>query len=269
MTLKEAISLLKSRRTEDAAYDARVIFENIGGYKKEELVASNPTADEKTESAIRRRLEREPLQYILGTVDFFRETYEVSPDCLIPRQETELLVEAAVKLLPKGASFIDLCTGSGCIAISVLKNTENTTATATDISEKALAIAKKNAERNGVTERISFKKSDASREVIDGDFFAVISNPPYVTKNAFSSLAPEIAFEPQMAFVGGGDDGAGFYRAIVALWHSRIPKDGFILFEIGFDQGDVLSNIAKEHSMSCKIYKDYSGLDRIALLRRA
>ena len=268
MTLKEAIALLNERGVDNPAYDARRIFEDIGGFPKERLAFDNPTADEKTEVAILKRAEREPLQYILGTVDFYRERYEVTPDCLIPRQETELLVELATKLLPSGAKFIDLCTGSGCVAISILKNTVGTSAVATDISEKALKIAAKNAELNGVCDRVSFKESDALNEAVEGEFFAVVSNPPYVLSSVYERLAPEIAFEPRGAFVGGGVDGADFYRAIVRIWHGRIPKGGFILFEIGFDQAAVLLGIAEEYSMSCEIKKDYSGNDRMALLRK-
>ena len=268
MTLKEAIALLTERGIDSPAYDARRIFEQIGGFPKEKLVAGNPKADEKTETAVLKRAERVPLQYILGTVDFYRERYTVTPDCLIPRQETELLVELAVKLLPSGAKFIDLCTGSGCIAISILKNTVGTRAVATDISDAALEIAKRNAELNEVYERVEFKKSDALSEASEGDFFAVISNPPYVLSDVYENLEPEIAFEPRGAFVGGGIDGANFYRAIVRLWHERIPKDGFILFEIGFDQAEALLKIAEEYSMNCEIKKDYSANDRMALLRK-
>ena len=115
---------------------------------------------------------------------------------------------------------------------------------------------------------MTFKKSDALSEALEGEFFAVVSNPPYVLPKVYENLAPEIAFEPRGAFVGGGVDGADFYRAIVRLWHERIPKDGFMLFEIGFDQAAALLKIAEEYSMSCEIKKDYSGNDRMALLRR-
>ena len=115
---------------------------------------------------------------------------------------------------------------------------------------------------------MEFKKSDALSEASEGDFFAVISNPPYVLSDVYENLEPERAFEPRGAFVGGGIDGADFYRAIVRLWHERIPKDGFILFEIGFDQAEALLKIAEEYSMNCEIKKDYSANDRMALLRK-
>lgn len=267
MTLNEAILLLEEAGIESAAYDARLIFETVGGIPRTRLVTKDFVADERTLAALKRRALREPLQYIIGEVNFFREIYTVSPDCLIPRPDTELLVELAVKLLPKGARFLDLCTGSGCIAVSIVRNTKETQATALDISEKAIGIAKKNAERNGVSDRIEFTVADALSEAVKGDYYAVISNPPYITEKAYASLEPELAHEPKIALVGGGKDGADFYRRITSLYADRIPKNGFILFEIGFDQGDALKSIAVLNSMSIEIFKDYSGLDRIALLK--
>ena len=269
MTLKEAAELLRSCGIESAAHDARKIFEAVGGASTAELISGDLPADEATERAVIRRSRREPLQYIIGEVGFFREVYEVSPACLIPRQETELAVELAVGLLPEGAEFLDLCTGSGCIAISTLKNTKNTTATAVDLSEDAIEVAKRNAERCGVLDRIRIHRADALADAVEGSFFAVISNPPYVTEAAYQTLEPELGYEPKMALVGGGEDGADFYRRITSLYCDRIPKEGFILFEIGYDQADILRAIASKNGMSCEIKKDYSGFDRLALLRKA
>lgn len=267
MKLIEAIEILDRAGIDDPRHDARELFLRIGGLKGYELISPNAACDApELISAIERRAMREPLQYILGEVDFYRESYEVSPACLIPRQETELLVDYAVKNIPRGKKFLDLCTGSGCIAISTLCNTEGTVAVAVDLSDDALALAKRNAKRNGVADRINFLLRDALKEPVSDSVFAVISNPPYVTEKAYSSLAPEIYKEPKMAFLAG-DDGLIFYRGIVSLYRDKIEKGGFFAFEIGYDQGEALCELAKSHGMSSQVIKDYSGNDRIAVLR--
>lgn len=268
MTLKEAIEILSDSGVPSPREDARLIFSEIGKIPRHTLIFPKAESDSpEVISAVRRRAKREPLQYIIGEVGFYRERYTVTPDCLIPREDTEALVDLAVKSLPRGARFLDLCTGSGCVAISALKNTESTTALAVDISPEALMIAEKNAEQNGVSPRIDFLELDVTKSTVDGEFFAVLSNPPYVKAEAYRELSPEIYFEPKCAFLGG-DDGLDFYRVITKSYSSRIPKDGFIAFEIGFDQGKDLVKIAKENGMTAEIIADLSGNDRIAVLRR-
>ncbi len=271
MTLTEAIKRLEAAGIEDAAYDARALFRTFGGYCAAEPLPYSAKSDSfELERAIARREGREPLQYIIGSVGFFREEYKVTPDVLIPRPDTEHLVELAVKEIPDGESFIDLCTGSGCIAISTLNNTKNTRAVAVDISPAALAVAKENAARIGVSDRLTLVLcdllSDADR--IDGEYYAVLSNPPYVTEAAYSALAPEIYNEPACAFVGG-EDGGDFYRALVPLAARLVKPEGFIAMEIGYDQREMITEIAEENRLSCEIIRDYSGNDRVALMRRA
>ncbi len=268
MKLTEAIALLSEAGIEDARSEARRLFLEICSVKHAALLTSDPESDDpRLINAVRRRCERTPLQYILGEVEFYRESYKVSEDCLIPRSDTEILVDCAVKNLPRGAKFLDLCTGSGCVAISTLRNTDQTTAVATDISAAALALAEENARRNGVSDRLTVRLADALTTVEDGNFYAVLSNPPYVTDSAYEKLAPEIYREPKMAFVGGAD-GMNFYRRIIPAYKDKINKNGFMAFEIGYDQGKAISDLAKEHSMSCEIIKDLSALDRVAILKK-
>ena len=269
MKLSDAVKKLSEAGIEDARREARVIFTTLGGYSLADLVGTDlKTGNASVIEAVERRAKREPLQYILGRVDFYYESYEVSPACLIPRQDTEMLVDLAVKMLPPGERLLDLCTGSGCVAISTLKNTDGTTAVAVDLSADALKIARENARLNGVEDRVKFIEKDALSERVEGDFFAVLSNPPYVTEKAYGALAPELYFEPRMALVGKGDDGAGFYRRIAELYSESLKPDGFIAFEIGYDQAGALAKVAEELGMSCKIIKDLSGNDRVALLKK-
>ena len=268
MKLSAVAKLLYYSGIDTPRHDAVMLFLKFTDYDKNELYLGDPDSnDERLRDAVDRRSRREPLQYIIGEVDFFREKYEVSPDCLIPRQDTEILVEVAVKNIPDGESFLDLCTGSGCIAISTLKNTKNTYAFAVDISDGALNIAKRNAELNGVSDRLCLKRHDALCEAVEGEFFAILSNPPYVTEEEYAALAPELAFEPKIALVAE-DDGLVFYKRITALYKDRIKSGGFILFEIGHTQADALREIAKSEGLTFELFKDYSGNDRVVMLKK-
>ena len=269
MRLSEAARRLSEAGIDDPKGEARRLFVELGGLSLADTVGADPCSDEpRLVEAIRRREGREPLQYILGYADFYRERYKVTGDCLIPRGDTEVLVDIATRLIPNGERFIDLCTGSGCIAISTLKNTRNTTAVAVDLSGAALDIARENAEANGVSDRLTLVKADVLAERTEGEFFAVLSNPPYVTAQAYKTLDAELYFEPEMALVGKDGDGAGFYRRIVELYSGSVKDGGFIAFEIGYDQAAPLTEAASCFGMSCEIIKDLSGNDRVALLKR-
>ena len=271
MTLSEAIRLLDEAGIDSPANDAREIFGEIGGIPPHLLALRDTKCDSPAVlDAVRRRAKGEPLQYIIGRVGFYREEYTVSPDCLIPREDTEILVDLAVKSLPIGGRFIDLCTGSGCIAISTLKNTKETTAVAVDVSEAALSLARKNAEDNQVSDRLSLIKLDLLNEggeLPRHGFDAVLSNPPYVSEEEYEALARELFHEPRIALSDGGD-GSLFYRTLVPIAVELIRNDGFIAMEIGSGQAELLLGLAKENSLSCKIIKDFSGKDRVALLKK-
>lgn len=272
MTLKDAIELLRESGISSAASDARELFRHFDkrdiGYL---LLNPELTASEECEAAVRRRAKREPLQYIIGEVAFYNELYEVSPDCLIPRSDTEILVEYATKNIPDGESFCDICTGSGCIAVSTLKNTVGTTAHGIDISEGALALARKNAKKNGVSERLLLSKTDIltdkTIEFLGGTFFAVLANPPYIREEVYATLEPELFLEPKIALVAE-NGGAIFYERLVPLGLLLIKKGGFVALEIGYDQGELLRSLAAEHGADIEILKDYSNNDRVAVLRR-
>lgn len=271
MTLKEAIRLLSRAGICSAAHDAREIFRHFDGYDASCLISNPDTvASKKAEQAVMRRAGREPLQYIIGEVIFYNESYRVSPDCLIPRPDTELLVEYAVKHIPTGARFIDLCTGSGCIAISTLSNTDGTSAVAVDFSENALLIAKENAERNRVSDRLEFINADLLKDgslAQAGSFYAVLSNPPYIEESVYEELEPELLHEPKIALVAE-NDGKIFYDKLLPLGLSIIEDGGFVAFEIGYDQAEHLNRLASLHGANIEIIKDYSGNDRVAVLRK-
>ena len=267
MKFKEAAALLAECGIESAKFDAAEIFVRIGGFKKADLLLSDcDSSDVVVLSAVERRAKREPLQYILGEVYFYNECYRVTPDCLIPRSDTEILVEYAVRHIPEGEVFIDLCTGSGCVGISTLANTKNTAAVLVDLSLPAVELARENAKKNGVIERVRLECRDALLPCECEEIFAVLSNPPYVTRKEYDNLMPEIYFEPKMAFVAD-NDGLLFYERITEIYKDKIKKGGFIAYEIGKDQGNALKKIAERFSMDIEIIKDYSANDRVAVLR--
>ncbi len=269
MTLNEAINALKEANIENPEFDARELFIHFGKLSRHDAVARGISLDDEIiAKPIAERAKRKPLQYIIGEVGFFRESYEVTPDCLIPRQDTEILVDYAVKNIPEGEAFIDLCTGSGCIAISTVKNTKNTRCLAIDVSEPALSVAKANAQRNEVSERLEFLAADALNFKPQEKVFAILSNPPYVTENEYENLDAELYYEPKLALVGR-DNGLEFYKKITKNTKDFLKPFGFIAFEIGKDQEEALRQIAEENLMQASILKDFSGHPRVAVLRKA
>ena len=217
--------------------------------------------------AVARRAAHYPLQYLIGEWGFWKETYEVSEHCLVPRPDTEHLVEQAIKRLPQGARFLDLCTGSGCVAISVLATRPDATAVGIDLFEPTLALAARNAERNGVAARLELRLGDVLRGAASEEKFdAILSNPPYIRRAVMSQLSPEVGHEPYAALCGG-EDGLDFYRAILEKWSRFLKKDGFILFEIGYDQAEDLKALAAQYARTATVFRDYGGNDRVVLLQ--
>lgn len=271
MTFREAREKLRQAGIESDSRDAALLFEKFCGVSESVLFADPDREYESQalQTALKRRAEHFPLQYLIGEWSFFRQQYEVTPACLIPRQDTEILVEHAIRSLPQGAFFADLCTGSGCIAISVLAERQDTHAVAVELSADALALAKRNALQNGVEKRFEGIAGD----VLHADFLtaekpaAILSNPPYIPSGVIPTLAPEVRAEPRMA-LDGGADGLVFYRALLRIAQKWLRTDGFCLFEIGFDQGEEIRRLAECAGFFCTVHKDYGGQDRIAELRR-
>ena len=268
MTLYEVVRKLSVAGIDNPVGDARELMKHFGGYKPHEVLS--PSVECSTPeflSAVEARANRTPLQSLIGEVWFYHEKYKVTPDCLIPRSDTEELVDYAVKNMPCGARILDLCTVSGCVAISTLCATKDTTAVAADISGAALKIAEENGKINGVSDRLTLLECDLLKEKIEGEFFAILSNPPYVCDSVYEEQEAEIAFEPKNAFVGG-IDGGDFYRAFTPMYRDSLCEGGFIAYEIGYDQAELIRSIAKENGMSCEIIKDLSGNDRVAVLKK-
>lgn len=272
MTYRQITECLTDAGIEQAGTEAALLLAHFFGVSHAQLLAS-PETDYQSEAffaALDKRCEHYPLQYVLGEWDFFEETYYVDPSCLIPRSDTEILVEQAISMLPRGAHFADLCTGSGCIAISTLAHRSDCTALAVDLFENTLQTAKKNAVRNGVDTRLDFMKADVlDANAFDGDlqWDAILSNPPYIRSAVVDTLEQELFSEPRAA-LDGGADGMSFYRAILCHHAKHLKKDGFILFEIGFDQKEDIDVLAKQYGYDCHIRLDLAGNPRTAVLKK-
>ena len=215
------------------------------------------------ESVLRKRAEHIPLQYITGEQEFMGLTFKVSPAVLIPRQDTETLVEEALKVVKPGMKVMDMCTGSGCVLISILKNVVGIEGHGFDISKQALIVAKENAKLNGVV--ASFERSDLFEMVTD-TYDVIVSNPPYIPTAVIDGLQPEVAqFEPFQA-LDGKEDGLFFYRKLVKDCRRYLKENGKILFEIGHDQGQAVSEMLIYAGFSdVKVVKDLAGNDRVVV----
>lgn len=273
MTFREAVKKLSQAKVESARADAVQIFEEICNIDAARLplMYDEEIYSKELENAIEKRCAHVPLQYILGHTEFFGLRFLVSPDCLCPRPDTEISVETALSVLPENAQFLELCTGSGCISVSLVKTRPDLSGIATDKFPKTLEMAKKNAREHGVTDRLSFALADLFDEpeyVRNRRFDAIISNPPYIPTREIEELSEEVKKEP-LAALDGGDDGLEFYRHIVGEYRKYLKDDGVMIFEIGYDQGDALVKIARENAFDCRIIKDLGKNDRVALLTKA
>ncbi len=223
-------------------------------------------------SFLQRRLNREPLQYILGSTEFMGLSFRVTPDVLIPRPETELLVEETTKALKaqfgseQPLRIADLGTGSGCIAVSLAKALPNAEIIAADISEAALTVARSNAERNGVLERIVFTQWDLMSDdhtPIPTDCHCIVSNPPYISQEEFRLVSREVKdFEPAVALTDA-KDGLSFYPAIAAVAKSVLVPNGILAVEHAFDQSDNVRRILESNGFRIhSIVPDYQKIPR-------
>lgn len=222
---------------------------------------------------LKRRATSEPLQYILGETEFFSLPFKINSDVLIPRPETECLVESVLtwaqtnRTLNSPISILDVGTGSGCIAISLAKNIKNCRVTAVDISSKAIKVAQNNACLNGVEEKIKFSQIDFldpnDLGVLKQNYDIVVSNPPYIANDEFVKLPLEVKdFEPQIA-LNDKADGYVFYRALAEFSPSRLKGDGLLAMEIGLGQAGVVKQLMQKYFTEIKIDADFNGIDRI------
>lgn len=232
----------------------------------------------KYETIVQRRAKREPLQYIVGNQEFYGLDFVVTPDVLIPRPETELLVELALKIIGnynRQTTIVDLCTGSGCIAVSLARTAEQLNILAIDKSPRALNVAKKNALRHDVANCIRFLEGDLLQplEMLDirNHVDMIVSNPPYVPTTDYPALQPEVRdFEPEMALIAGLD-GTEMHRKIIETAPAYLKRHGALIMEMGMGQAELLLEMirASDAFIAPSVYKDLAGIERVLVARRS
>lgn len=227
---------------------------------------------ERYRDVIKERTGGVPLQHITGITEFMGLEFQVTPEVLIPRAETEILVEEALKLITPDMKILELCTGSGCIALSILKLYHSVSVTAADISEGAVGVAKENAKRLGInlgkeSGEVNFVQGDLF-EPVDGVYDLIIVNPPYIKSSDISGLMEEVREHDPIIALDGGPDGLYFYRRLLYEARDYLEDGGYLLLEIGYDQAEAVMALAKESYDNIKVLKDYSNMDRIVTMQK-
>lgn len=257
---------LKEAEIGEAQLDARLLLEEVCGTDHNTLLChGDREVSEKEEEQYRKTIEQRaqhvPLQHILGYQDFMGLRFHVNEYVLIPRQDTEILVEEAMRYLHDGMRILDLCTGSGCILLSLLHYSNDCEGTGVDISKEALQVAALNAELLGI--KADFLKSDLY-EKVTGKFDLLVSNPPYIERKVIPTLMEEVReYDPYIA-LDGGEDGLDFYRRIIGGAQDYLKRGGQILMEIGSGQAQAVSELLREAGFKeIDVCRDFAGLDRV------
>ena len=261
---------------EEAKLDARLLLEYICHTDRNALLVHgdmerNAMEEQFYKMVIEKRAKRIPLQHITGEQEFMGLTFRVNENTLIPRQDTEVLVEEALRELSDGMRILDVCTGSGCILLSLMKYSNECEGIGLDISAKALEVAKENARLLNV-QNVDFVESDLF-EALENEkvnvgkdrfFDIIISNPPYIESAVIETLMPEVKDHEPMLALDGKEDGLFFYRKIVDKAPEYIRKGGKLLFEIGYNQGEAVRQLMLDKGFTkVEVIKDFAGLDRV------
>lgn len=271
--LKRAAEILEASEIGEPAREAKSLLAFAINKNQTFLVAHSEyelTVEEENrfQNFVRRRAAREPLQYITGRKEFYGLEFAVTPDVLIPRPETELIVEAAVEILKPNGKFCEVGVGSGCISVAILNELKTARAVGLDISEAALRIARTNAETHRVADRFELKSSDVFERLTNEQFDLIVSNPPYVSAEQLKDLQPEVRdFEPRNALTDGAD-GFSIIEKIVADAPRFLIADGFLLMEIGFNQASKVRGMFNgDVWRAIEFLNDLQGIERTVKAR--
>ena len=280
MTIKEAIKKgtinLKIKGIEEPNLKARLLMQYVLNKSRQYiLVYDNKQLTQAQEFQYFRNIEKLikkfPLQHITHQQEFMKMTFYVDENVLIPRPDTETLVEEVIQIAKKinAKKILDMCTGSGAIAVSLAKYIPDSRITAVDISSKALNIAKKNAKSNQVENQITFVESNLFENLPKEKYDIIVSNPPYIKNEKIKTLDKEVQKEPKLA-LDGGIDGLDFYRAIIKQDYEYLKFNGYLCFEIGYDQKEEVMELIKQEEKYKDTYskKDLYGNDRIIITKR-
>lgn len=273
--LKEGKQKLINNKVEDANIIARILLEHILKIQRQELIKKLEQEVEKEEKQeyekeIQNIIQGMPLQYITNKQEFMKLPFYVDENVLIPQPDTEILVEEVLSISNKESKnkILDICTGSGCIGISLAYYLQNAKITMSDISKKAIEIAEKNAKNNGIIEKVEIIESDLFKNIKE-KFDIIVTNPPYIETKTISSLAKEVQKEPKLA-LDGGEDGLLFYRKIIEEVPNFLKNNGYLCMEIGYNQKEKVIELAKQKGIFVTIEakKDLAGNDRIIICKK-
>lgn len=273
MKYTELVKKLISAGSAEPESEAFLLLSHLFNTNRAQVVAFPERDYDSTEldEAIKRRENGEPIQYVIGKTDFFGLEFKVTPDCLIPRFDTEILCDELIKRLPKNAYFLEFCTGSGCIPITVIKNRPDVACASVELFPETAAIARENRELNGVSaHKLELIIGDALNFDIckyKGRLDAIVSNPPYIPSDVVDTLSREVKYEPRAA-LDGGANGLIFYKKFVSAYKSALKTGGFFAFEIGYDQGESVRTLGEAAGLEVEIIKDYGKSDRVAILKK-
>ena len=272
--LREASQILQNAGVPEARREAGSLLSFVIGKDRTFLIAHaddelNDAHVDQFREVIERRAAGEPLQYITGTQDFFGREFRVTRDVLIPRPETELLVEAALEINKPRSVICDVGTGSGCIALTLLCELEHARAVALDKSPAALEIAKFNAQKLAVADRVEFVVSDCFDSLDRHDFDLIVSNPPYVSAGVLEGLQREVRDHEPLIALSPGPDGLSIIRRLIQESPKFLKPNGDLIMEIGFDQGEAVQNLIDNEVWELlEVRPDLQGIPRIVLLRK-
>ena len=284
MNIKELINFgkttLEKNKVEDAGIIARVLAQYILKMDRNKIVINENSNIEEIDKhryylAIIEIIQGMPLQYITNSQEFYGIQMYVNEKVLIPQPDTEILVQEVIKIIEqknknkeqKDMEILDMCTGSGCIAVAIATNVQNVNVMLADVSREALEIAKVNAQHANTTEKFKFIQTNMF-ENVEGKFDIIVSNPPYIETDTIKSLNKQVQNEPLLA-LDGGKDGLKFYRILVNEGYKYLNKDGYLCMEIGYNQKQKVEGLLKQNEKYTSIYtlKDFNGNDRVVIAK--
>lgn len=265
---EKGVGALVEAEVLEASLDARLLLEYVCGTNRNTLLVHNDrevTVDEQKRynEIIRQRARRIPLQQLTGMQEFMGLQFAVNEHVLVPRQDTEILVEEVLRNLHDGMRILDMCTGSGCIILSLLHYSNDCEGVGVDISAEALAVAAENARRLCKGAALTLTESDLF-EHVEGRFDVIVSNPPYIRHEEIAGLMPEVREHEPLQALDGGEDGLFFYRKIIEESRAYLMSGGLLYFEIGFAQAAAVAALMEQAGFAdIQVVKDYAGLDRV------
>ena len=268
---KQLRNLLEQNDPDTAEFEANQLLQWATGLDRSALMLESEVGDKAAKQAIdaaHRRLKGEPLQYIIGQWEFYGLPFKVGEGVLIPRQETELLVEKAIERLPEKGVLIDLCSGSGCIPIAIAKTANTNLCYGVELSGEALGYFRENIALNGADTDVIPLQGDVlypAEELLDelpAKCSVITANPPYLTAEEMANLQKEVRHEPESALFGGAD-GLDFYRVIFGVWKHKLERGGSFLAEVGDGHAETVRSLMENEGLECEVYSDLNKISRV------